>query len=397
MAQIAGPAKKQYKHIPAGNYTVPAALLNLLAADTEITFISVNRKIASFGNSTPPAAAYDFMPQTIGASSLPLSTGANVPSSPSWTAASTTDKHADFGYCANATCSSTTNNPMVAISVKTLLSQQTGANALPGTVGPTQSRILYEENFVSTSNTIADEYGHGTHIAGLIAGNGSTTSNLTNPVQGVAPSANLVIMKALDVNGQSTVATVISAIDRVIQLKQLGVNIGVLNLSLGAPIMDSYTNDPLCQAAEAGWKAGITVVTAAGNYGRDNSSGRLGYGTITSPGNDPLVITVGSMKTQQTASPGDDTIASYSSKGPTSIDHVIKPDFVAPGNLVYATLDNGSSDTLASQAPTNVVLNGYLGITPPPKSNYLILSGTSMASGVTSGAVAALLSAEVRL
>ena len=280
---------------------------------------------------------------------------------------------------------------MVARTVKTLLSQQTGANALPGTVGPTQSRILYEENFVSTSNTIADEYGHGTHIAGLIAGNGSTTSNLTNPVQGVAPSANLVIMKALDVNGQSTVATVISAIDRVIQLKQLGVNIGVLNLSLGAPIMDSYTNDPLCQAAEAAWKAGITVVTAAGNYGRDNSSGRLVYGTTTLPGNDPLVITVGSMKTQQTASPGDDTIASYSSKGPTSIDHVIKPDFVAPGNLVYATLDNGSSDTLASQAPTNVVQNGYLGITSPPKSNYLILSGTSMASGVTSGAVAALL------
>ena len=80
------------------------------------------------------------------------------------------------------------------------------------------------------------------------------------------------------------------------------------------------------------------MVTAAGNFGRDNSHGTRGYGTIVSPGNDPYVITVGATKTNGTPSRLDDSVASYSSKGPTLIDHIVKPDLVAPGNNVVSLL-----------------------------------------------------------
>ena len=119
-------------------------------------------------------------------------------------------------------------------------------------------------------------------------------------------------------------------------------NIRVINLSLGRPVFESYTVDPLCQAVEAAWKAGIVVVTAAGNSGRDNSLGTRGYGTIASPGNDPYVITVGADERQRHAYAYDDNVASYSSKGPTLIDHIVKPDIVAPGNSVVSVLASTS-------------------------------------------------------
>ncbi len=101
-------------------------------------------------------------------------------------------------------------------------------------------------------------------------------------------------------------------------------------------MFESYTLDPLCQAVEAAYQAGIVVVVSAGNMGRDNSFRNNGYGTITAPANDPYVITVGAMKMMGTPDRGDDLIATYSSKGPTIIDHIAKPDLVAPGNrLVY--------------------------------------------------------------
>src|SRR5208282_1418967 len=121
-------------------------------------------------------------------------------------------------------------------------------------------------------------------------------------------------------------------IQTAIQLKAT-YNIRVINLSLGRPVFESYTVDPLCQAVEAAYKAGIVVVVAAGNDGRDNSEGTNGYATITAPGNDPYVITVGAMKSMGTPTRADDLIATYSSKGPTAIDHIVKPDIVAPGNL----------------------------------------------------------------
>ena len=104
----------------------------------------------------------------------------------------------------------------------------------------------------------------------------------------------------------------------------------------------------VCQAVEAAWKAGIVVVVAAGNNGRYRPTN--GYATVTSPGNDPYVITVGAMKTMGTPTRVDDLIASYSSKGPTAIDHIVKPDIVAPGNLLVSLEEAGLRSTTSIPA-----------------------------------------------
>ena len=118
---------------------------------------------------------------------------------------------------------------------------------------------------------------------------------------------------------------------------------------------ESYAKDPLCLAVEAAWKAGIVVVVAAGNDGRDNTVGNDGYGTVQSPANDPYVITVGAMKAMGTYPRTDDLIASYSSKGPSAIDFVVKPDIVAPGNHVVSL--EAPNSTLANDPMTTVPLS----------------------------------------
>jgi serine protease AprX len=148
--------------------------------------------------------------------------------------------------------------------------------------------------------------------------------------------------------------------------------------------------DPVCQAVEAAWKAGIVVVVAAGNSGRDNSYGIDGYGTINAPGNDPNVITVGATKTNGTATRLDDTVASYSSKGPTLLDHIVKPDLVAPGNRIVSLEVPGS--TIATQ-DSNLVVSPIttctlLSCATGASGKYLRLSGTSMATPIVAGAAA---------
>ena len=135
---------------------------------------------------------------------------------------------------------------------------------------------------------------------------------------------------------------VIQAIQRAIDLKSQ-YNIRVLNLSLGRGIFGPAADDPLCQAVRKAWEAGIVVVVAAGNSGRDNSNSNNGYATIMSPGNSPFVITVGAMNTLSTANRDDDKVTSYSSKGPTLFDHFVKPDLVAPGNRIFSLRDKDST------------------------------------------------------
>src|SRR5215467_730524 len=213
--------------------------------------------------------------------------------------------------------------------------------------GSSGSRIVYSESFVASDSSTGDAYGHGTHVAGIIGGNGQDSSG--GQYHGVAPLVNIVNLRVLNGQGSGNDSQVIAAIQRAIQLKNT-YNIRVMNLSLGRPVFESYTLDPLCQAVEAAWKAGIVVVVAAGNNGRDNSQGTQGYATIQAPGNDPNVITVGATKDEGTPWRLDDTVASYSSKGPTLIDHVAKPDIVAPGNRIVSLLAPGS--TIPTNYPT---------------------------------------------
>src|SRR3954452_6789267 len=196
------------------------------------------------------------------------------------------------------------------------------------------SRVVYSESFVPGDSSTNDAYGHGTHVAGILAGNGHDSAGR---FFGIAPNANIINLRVLDANGGGTYGQVIAGINRAVQLKSQ-YNIRVINISLGRPVYESYKLDPLCQAVEAAWKQGIVVVVAAGNMGRNNSANTNGYGTIMAPGNDPYVITVGAAKDMGTTTRTDDLMESYSSKGPSLIDHVVKPDLVAPGNQIIASL-----------------------------------------------------------
>lgn len=245
------------------------------------------------------------------------------------------------------------------------------------------SRVVYSQSFIPGDSSTDDAYGHGTHVAGLVAGNGQVSNG---DMVGIASNASIINLRVLDANGAGTDSAVIAAIQRAIQLKNT-YNIRVINLSLGRRVSESYTLDPVCQAVEQAWKAGIVVVVAAGNYGRDNTMNTSGYGTITAPGNDPYVITVGATNTHATDTTSDDTVTSYSSKGPTLLDHVVKPDVMAPGNRVVSLLANGS--TLDVMSPADEVSpNAYNGY---GKSSYFFMSGTSMATPIVSGAVALML------
>jgi serine protease AprX len=257
------------------------------------------------------------------------------------------------------------------------------------------TRVVYRQNFATEGST--DQFGHGTHVAGIIGANGTESScrNCTRLLKGIAPNASIVDLRVLDDTGAGTDSGVIAAIDRAIQLKT-AYNIRVINLSLGRPIQETYKNDPLCQAVEAAWKAGIVVVVAAGNNGRDNSVGNDGYGTIQSPANDPYVITVGAMKAMGTYSRTDDLIASYSSKGPSGIDFVVKPDLVAPGNHLVSL--EAPKSVLARDPATAVPLSYYMATMDQTTSTtFMMLNGTSMATPVVSGAVADLLQGQPSL
>jgi serine protease AprX len=248
----------------------------------------------------------------------------------------------------------------------------------------THSRVVYHQDFTGTPTTNSsggkyDLYGHGTHVAGIVGGNGYLSGG---EYSGVAPAINLVDLRALDQNGDGSDSTVIAAIQKAISLQNT-YNIQVINLSLGRGISESYTQDPLCQAVESAWQAGIVVVVAAGNYGRTAVDGIDGYGTVTAPGNDPFVITVGAMNSNGSPSQSAETMTTYTSKGPTMFDHVVKPDIMAPGNGIVSLAAPGA--TLEADYPAQLV-NGSNGL-----ANYFTLSGTSMAAPVVSGAAALIL------
>ena len=226
-----------------------------------------------------------------------------------------------------------------------------------------------------------DDYGHGTHVAGLIGGTGLLSNGV---LQGVAPSVNLIGVKVLDSSGAGLVSTVISALEFATTHKtELGVD--VINLSLGHPIFESAATDPLVAAVEKAVRAGIVVVVAAGNYGIDPATGLSGYGGIASPGNAPSAITVGSLNPRKTVIRADDRIDPFSSRGPSWFDGFAKPDVVAPGRTLIAPAAPGS--TLAINHPELLVSDASGSL------SYITLSGTSMAAAVTSGIAAVVIAA----
>ena len=226
-------------------------------------------------------------------------------------------------------------------------------------------------SLAAANNTNAnDGYGHGTHVASIIASSGVAT---TGNFQGVAPGVNLVAVRVLDANGVGSYSNVIAGIQWVIAQKAR-YNIRVLNLSLSAPPHSFYWQDPLNQAVMTAWNAGIVVVVAAGNFGPSPM-------TIGVPGNVPYVVTVGAVTdSYHPLRPSQYKLTSFSSAGPTW-EGFVKPDVVAMGGHILAYAPNNG--TLAQEFPQWVTM---------PWDDFT-LSGTSMAAAVTSGVAALILQA----
>ena len=241
-------------------------------------------------------------------------------------------------------------------------------------------------DFVTDLIVPHDDYGHGTHVAGIIAGTGYDSGGAR---RGVAPGASLVVLKVLDERGDGHISSVIAAIDYAIEHRDR-FGIRVINLSVAAGVHESYTSDPLTLAARRAVDAGIVVVTAAGNLGR-SADGLLQRGGITSPGNAPWVLTVGASDHHGTAARADDTVAPFSSRGPTYLDQALKPDLVAPG-VAIASLADASSTLFAANPQAR--LAGTVDTVAAP---YLSLTGTSMAAPVVAGTVALMLEANPAL
>jgi serine protease AprX len=230
------------------------------------------------------------------------------------------------------------------------------------------NRILASVNFADERHA-SDPGGHGTHIAGIVAGNGSRSGG---EFVGIAPQANIVDVRVLGSTGSGRISSVVRGIEWVLAHRTI-YNIRVINLSFGARAHLSYRADPLSAAVEIAWRRGLVVVAASGNGGPERD-------TVVTPGNDPYVITVGATDDRGNLGRGNDLLAWFSAWG--SADSNAKPDLVAPGRRLVSLRVAGS--TLDTLFPDRVVVarNG---------STYFRLTGTSMATGVVSGVAALLL------
>jgi len=238
----------------------------------------------------------------------------------------------------------------------------TGVNA----VGDLTGRVSHSEDFTADGDGV-DRYGHGTFVAGLIAGTGSTAVG----VRGVAPEARIISLKIAGRDGSSDITHVMAALQWAVSFKDV-YGIDVVNLSLGTDSEQDYRIDPLNMAVERAWAAGLTVVVSASNRGPAS-------GTVTKPADDPWVITVGSSADRSTPGLADDTVPPFSAAGPTRSNGLSKPDLVAPGGSVVSTRVAGSRIDVDNPG-------ARIG------SQHFVGSGTSFSSGVTSGAAALVLS-----
>jgi serine protease AprX len=234
-------------------------------------------------------------------------------------------------------------------------------------------RVVGGVDFSGGNNPYSDDFGHGTFVAGIIAGNGASSSG---QYKGVAPNARLVSIKIAGRDGSSDITHVLAAIQWAVSFRN-DYGIRVLNLSLGTDSTQPYMLSPLDGAVERAWDAGIVVTVSASNNG-------TAPGTVTKPGDDPLVITVGALDDKGTAGRGDDVMAGFSGAGPTAADGLAKPDLVASGRSV-----------ISLRAPGSKVDAAYPG--SRIGTAYFKGSGTSFSTAVTSGSAALLLEREPNL
>ena len=323
---VGGTILTQFHLIDAVDALIPTAVEPLLAALPGITVtpdISVN--VQSTTESTGPHTPSDAFLQETGATRL-------------------------------ATAGDTGQGVTVAV-------LDTGIDNLPDFSG----RLIGGVDFSGENKPFQDSYGHGTFVAGLIAGNGASSNG---QYSGEAPGAKLVSIKVAGAGGTTHLGTLISGLQWAVD-HQSWYGIKVLNISLGFKPTQSTALNPLDMAVEAVWNSGIAVVTSAGNAGPFN-------GTILSPGDDPLVITVGALDDMATPSTSDDEMTDFSSVGPTSPDGWVKPDLATSGRSVVSLAAPGS--TIYNANPAALV----------GAANF-VGSGTSFSAAITSGAAALVL------
>jgi serine protease AprX len=248
-----------------------------------------------------------------------------------------------------------------------------GVAPVLGLNGP--NKVVYGPDLSLESQAPAltnlDTFGHGTFMAGLIAGDDGTAGGY----RGLAPDARLLSLKVATADGGADVTQVIAAINWVVQHKNdNGLNVRVLNLSYGTNSLQSSSIDPLSYAVEQAWKQGIVVVASAGNSGYQRGRGAPG---LASPAYNPFIIGVGGFDSKGTSDWHDDIVAPYSASS-TGQGGAKNPDFVAPGShLQGLRVPNSFIDASHPE--------GRMG------DRFFRGSGTSEAAAVTSGAIALLL------
>jgi serine protease AprX len=322
-----GAVDRKFQIISAVEGHVPASAVTSLAADSAVSWVSLNAPIVSAGSAVQTRNLATTYPMSVGAQDA-------------WSK----------GYDGDG------------VGVAVIDTGITSSNDFIDNA----NRIVASVAVNPATTSTADGLGHGTHVSGIIGGDGS---QLAGKYIGIAPGANLINVKVADDSGNASLSDVIAGMEFVYANSSV-YNIRVVNMSLNTSVAQSFKTDPLCAAAEALWFHGVFVVAASGNSG--SAADAVGY----CPGNDPFVMTVGAIDDRGTISFSDDVPASWSSFGTTQ-DGFAKPDLLTPGVGIISDMD--SQSLLYQQHPANVV--GY----------YFSMSGTSMSSGVMSGVAALVL------